>query len=167
MFSYEIGLPGPKQIVNYVIALAPGVLLAVVISVLADRISSLEAQWALAVFHKQVSIAPPVIALVVGIGAHLFGARAEFAPGLSFSIKRVLRWSIALSGLNVAFSDITELGVPVLVMVMSTMAVTLAAGFVFARILKLGDELGALAGAACAVCGASAALATASVLPMA
>jgi uncharacterized integral membrane protein (TIGR00698 family) len=45
------------------------------------------------------------------------------------------------------------------------MAVTLVSGVLFARLFGRGDLYGAIAGGATAVCGASAALATASVLP--
>ena len=50
-------------------------------------------------------------------------------------------------------------------MAFDEMIASLAAGLLFARLFRLGDAFGALAGAACAVCGASAALATSSVLP--
>jgi len=45
------------------------------------------------------------------------------------------------------------------------MIVTVVAGFLFARLLRQAPEYGALAGAGTAVCGASATLATATVLP--
>ena len=50
-------------------------------------------------------------------------------------------------------------------MVIVAMAITLASGVLFARLFGRGDLYGAIAGGATAVCGASAALATASVLP--
>ena len=50
-------------------------------------------------------------------------------------------------------------------MVVVTMGLTLISGVLFARLFGRGDLYGALAGGATAVCGASAALATASVLP--
>jgi uncharacterized integral membrane protein (TIGR00698 family) len=46
-----------------------------------------------------------------------------------------------------------------------SMGLTVAAGVLLARFLKVGDGYGALGGAATAVCGASAALATATVVP--
>ena len=54
-------------------------------------------------------------------------------------------------------------GLGTAVMVVVAMAATLVSGVLFARLFGRGDLYGALAGAATAVCGASAALATASV----
>ena len=68
--------------------------------------------------------------------------------------------AIALFGLNIAFSHIRGLGASPTAMFVASMMATLAAGLLFARLLRLGDAFGALAGVACAVCGPSAALAT-------
>jgi uncharacterized integral membrane protein (TIGR00698 family) len=76
-----------------------------------------------------------------------------------------LRVAIALLGLRVSLGDIAALGVPVAVMVIAVMGLTLAAGFRLARFFQLDVRYGALAGAATAVCGASATLATATVIP--
>lgn len=145
--------------------LAPGVLLAGAVAFAADAVGGWEAGVSRAMFGRPVAVAPPVIALLIGIALHAVAARPAFAPGLTFSIKKMLRWAIALMGLNIAFSDIAGLGASAAAMVVAAMALTLVSGFAFARLLGLGDAFGALAGAACAVCGASAALATASVLP--
>jgi len=146
-------------------ALGPGLVLAGAVAFFADRIGGWETTVSQAWLGRPVAIAPPVIALLIGIALHGVAARPLFNPGLTFAIKKVLRWAIALLGLNIAFSDISGLGVSTAAMVIFSMLVTLAAGVMFARVLKLGDSFGALAGAACAVCGASAALATSSVLP--
>jgi uncharacterized integral membrane protein (TIGR00698 family) len=96
---------------------------------------------------------------------HPVADRPIFAVGAAFAIKKVLRWAIALFGLKIALSDILALGLGTALMVIASMAVTLVSGVLFARLFGLGDRFGALAGGATAVCGASAALATASVLP--
>lgn len=106
-----------------------------------------------------------VLALVVGIALNGLAARATFEPGLTFAVKTVLRWAIALLGLRVALSDIWALGLGTMALVVFAMAATLASGIVLARRLGLSDGYGALAGAATAVCGASATLATATVVP--
>lgn len=106
-----------------------------------------------------------VIALIIGMGLHRLAARPLFTPGLTFAVKKLLRWAIALLGLRIAFGDILGLGVGTLLLVVGSMAVTIASGIWLARRLGLHDGYGALAGAATAVCGASATLATTTVLP--
>jgi uncharacterized integral membrane protein (TIGR00698 family) len=51
------------------------------------------------------------------------------------------------------------------VLVVSSVALTILAGIAIARLLKLGNAFGVLTGGAVAICGASAALAIASILP--
>lgn len=145
--------------------LLPGLALAAAVAFAASRLSIWETSLAQAWFGRPIAIAAPVIALVIGIAFHPAAARASVTPGLTFAIKKVLRWAIALFGLNIAISDILGLGLGVVAMIVVTMATTMVSGILFARLFGKGDSYGALAGAACAVCGASAALATSSVLP--
>ena len=100
-----------------------------------------------------------VIALIVGIALHGLAARPLFEPGLTFAVKKLLRWAIGLLGLRVALGDIVGLGAGTLVLVVAAMAVTITTGIWLARRVGAHDGYGALAGAATAVCGASAALA--------
>ena len=145
--------------------LAPGLLFAGAIAVAAHLLEPITTLATLAAFGKPVTITAPVLGLVLGMALHAVAARPLFARGTAFSVKRVLRWAIALFGLKIAASDIIGLGVGTVAMVVVTMALTLVSGVLFARLFGRGDLYGALAGGATAVCGASAALATASVLP--
>lgn len=106
-----------------------------------------------------------VIALVLAIGLHAVARHPIFEPGLTFCAKPLLRWAVALLGMRVAFGDIIDLGAPVAVMVVASMAATIAAGIGIAKLLKQNVYFGMLIGSATAVCGASAALATSTVLP--
>ena len=106
-----------------------------------------------------------VIALIVGIWLHPVAARPVFASGLRFCVSKVLRVAVALLGLRVSLGDIAALGAASALIVVVAMAATILAGVLLARVLRLSNAFGALAGAATAVCGASAALATQSVLP--
>ena len=131
--------------------------------------------FALAVAVAGVALAPlvafvfpvpaMVLALVVGIALSGVGARPVFRDGLAFAVKSLLRWAVALLGLRIALGDIAALGLATALLVAGAMALTLAAGVLAARLLGQDEALGALAGASTAVCGASAALATATVLP--
>jgi uncharacterized integral membrane protein (TIGR00698 family) len=72
---------------------------------------------------------------------------------------------VALLGLRIALGDIAALGLGTGIVVVASMAATIAAGFLAARALGLPAPYGALAGVGTAVCGASATLATSAVLP--
>lgn len=106
-----------------------------------------------------------VIALVAGIWLHPLAARPLFAPGLRFCVSKVLRIAVALLGLRVALGDIAALGLASALIVVVGMIATIFAGVGLARFFGLSNAFGTLAGTATAVCGASAALATSSVLP--
>ncbi|MCZ8313673.1 putative sulfate exporter family transporter [Phreatobacter sp.] len=113
----------------------------------------------------RIALPGMVIALIIGIMLHGLAARPLFEPGLTFAVKKLLRWAIGLLGLRIAFGDILGLGLGTLVVVGGSMAATIAAGIWLARRFGVADGYGALAGASTAVCGASAALATTTVLP--
>ncbi len=106
-----------------------------------------------------------VLALLIGIALNAVAARPTFQPGIAFAVKKVLRWAVALLGLRIALGEIVDLGLGVAALVVVSMAVTVLAGFALARLMNQAEEYGALAGAGTAVCGASATLATATVLP--
>ncbi len=109
----------------------------------------------------RVGIPAIVIALIIGMLLHPFASGPRFEPGMTFCVKKLLRWAIALLGLRIALGDIVALGATTALLAMLSMALTIASGFVFARWLGRETGMGALAGVATAVCGASAALATA------
>jgi uncharacterized integral membrane protein (TIGR00698 family) len=67
--------------------------------------------------------------------------------------------------LRITVAQVEALGWSTIGLVVATVALTLVAGIAIARLLRLGSALGTLTGGAVAICGASAALAIASILP--
>jgi uncharacterized integral membrane protein (TIGR00698 family) len=106
-----------------------------------------------------------VLALFIGMAINPLAARPVFQPGLLFCVKDLLRCAVALLGLRIALGDIVALGLVTALVVVVSMMITIVSGFLFARIFGQPAPYGALAGAGTAVCGASATLATATVLP--
>jgi uncharacterized membrane protein YadS len=106
-----------------------------------------------------------VIALFFGMALNPVAMRQEFRSGVTFCVKILLRWAIALLGLRIALGEIVALGMATGALVIAAMLVTMASGFLFARVFGQTTSYGALAGAGTAVCGASATLATSAVLP--
>lgn len=145
--------------------LAPGLALSAVVAAVAVSAEPLSAWLVKAVSGRAIAVPSVVLALIVGMLLHHVAARPLFEPGMTFAVKKLLRVAIALLGLRIALGDIVALGLGTAVLVIVAMAATLVSGVVLARLFGRDDAYGALAGGATAVCGASAALATASVLP--
>jgi uncharacterized integral membrane protein (TIGR00698 family) len=137
--------------------LAPGIALSAAVAVAAV----VSTPW---VAHA-LPIPAMVIALIIGIALNPLAKRPTFEPGILFCVKTLLRWAVALLGLRIALAEIAALGLGTVVVVVLSMAITIVSGFLLARAFGQSDHYGALAGAGTAVCGASATLATASVLP--
>jgi uncharacterized integral membrane protein (TIGR00698 family) len=137
--------------------LVPGLLLAAATAVVA--------YFAAPIVGRVVPIPAMVIALLIGIAFNFVAVRPTFQPGIVFCVKTVLRWAVGLLGLRIALGDIAALGVTTAVIVVASMVLTIGAGLLVARAFGQDTRVGALVGVATAVCGASAALATATVLP--
>ncbi len=137
--------------------LAPGIALSAAVAGSAVAIAFL--------LEPAASVPAMVVALIVGIAANPLAQHAAFADGIAFCIRKLLRWAIALLGLRIALSDIAALGISTAVVVTISMGITVLAGVGLARAFGKSDCYGVLAGVGTAVCGASATLATATMLP--
>jgi uncharacterized integral membrane protein (TIGR00698 family) len=144
---------------------APGFLLAAGVALAATAAAPAVAAalgWA---FGAQQGPPAMVLALAIGIALSGRAARPVFREGLGFCAKRLLRLAVALLGLRIALGDVLALGLGTALLVAGSMAATVAAALWLARALRRDAGTGALAGAATAICGASATLAAAAVLP--
>ena len=110
--------------------------------------------------------APPMLcALLVGTALHYLSEEIRTAPGVVFCVRVVLRLGVGLLGARITAAEIAALGWPSALVVITAVATTLLCGLVLAKRLGLSTQMGVLAGGATAICGASAALAIAAVLP--
>ncbi|WP_380874798.1 phosphoenolpyruvate carboxylase [Sphingomonas sp. DBB INV C78] len=105
-----------------------------------------------------------LMALLVGLALNFLSADARLSPGLAFASRTLLRWGIVLVGARITLGQIVDLGPVALAAIVVILALTLLSGVALARLLGFGAAFGALAGGAVAICGASAALAIATVL---
>ncbi len=106
-----------------------------------------------------------LFALLLGMAFHFLHEEGRCVAGIEFSSKAVLRLGVALLGARITASQILDLGVMPIVTVVVGVATTIGLGVVAARRLGLSRSFGVLSGGAVGICGASAALAIASVLP--
>jgi uncharacterized integral membrane protein (TIGR00698 family) len=141
-------------------ALIPGVALAAAIAVIAVLGEALMRR-----VTGGFTLPALVIALLIGMALAAPARRVAFTPGLVWCVKTLLRLAIAILGLRISLSDIIGLGPSTVVIVIGAMTLTIASSIWLSARLGLGASFGALAGAANAVCGASAALATSTVVP--
>ena len=135
----------------------PGLALAALVAI--------AALTAAPIIGRVAPIPAMVLALVIGIALNPLARQPLFHQGITFCMKVLLRWAVALLGLRIALGEIAALGLTTAILVIVSMGVTLTAGFLLARVFRLEQAYGALAGAGTAVCGASATLATSIVLP--
>ena len=106
-----------------------------------------------------------LMALLFGIALNFAGEEGATAPGVAFTARTVLRIGVALLGARISAGLVVELGwITVLLLIAATVA-TLGFGLIFARLLGRGSRFALLTAGAVAICGASAAMAIAAVLP--
>ena len=106
-----------------------------------------------------------LFALLLGMALNFLIDDARLKPGIQFASSTVLRIGVALLGLRLTLSHVASLGAATVLALAVAVASTVLAGVLAARLLGQDRDLGLLIGGATAICGASAALAIASVLP--
>src|SRR3954468_16797836 len=106
-----------------------------------------------------------LFALLLGMALNFLAEEGRCLPGIQLESTAVLRTGVALLGLRITFAQVQALGWVTIVLIVASVGLTIAVGVLVSRALKLGNAFGTLTGGAVAICGASAALAIASILP--
>lgn len=104
-------------------------------------------------------------ALLLGMALNHISEIERYQPGLQFASRSVLRIGVALLGARITLDQIMALGPRPLILVVIGVPLTIGSGLLLARWLGQKRSFGALTGVAVAICGASAAMAMASILP--
>jgi len=133
--------------------LAPGLTLAVTVA-------------AAATFLAEHYGAPVMLfALLIGMAFNFLAAEEHIVPGIQFASRVVLRTGVALLGARITYGEISELGGLSVLAVCGFVALTIGTGFVAARLFGRQWRFALMTGGSVAICGASAALALAAVIP--
>lgn len=113
-----------------------------------------------------IGIASPLIlSLLLGMGFHnLVGTPDLAAKGIGFGLRHVLRFGIALLGLQLTLNQLVAIGATGLVVILVTLAVTFGFAIWLGRVLKVETGLTKLIAAGSAICGASAVVAANTVI---
>jgi len=120
---------------------------------------------AVAYFPTQGTRVPTLlIALLLGMLAAIFLTKPTFKHGNDLLAKPLLRVGVALMGFRITISDLQALGWQPAAIAVSAAFGTLCLGYLAGRALKLPRATAFLTATSVAICGASAALAIATVL---
>jgi uncharacterized integral membrane protein (TIGR00698 family) len=106
-----------------------------------------------------------LLALLLGIAVNFVAQVDRCKPGIEFASRNVLRVGVALLGARITFDQVQSLGGAMMALTVCAVVLTILFGIALARLARLPRNFGVLTGGSVAICGASAALAIASVLP--
>ena len=127
----------------------------------------LSATIALAVRFVSEQLGGPAMlyALLFGMAFNFLTEDERFATGIRFASRHILRFGVALLGLRITTGEVMDLGWPVVGLIVASVVATILIGGLIGRAFGLNKDQSILSAGAVAICGASAALAIASVLP--
>ncbi|MEM7561420.1 MAG: YeiH family protein [Pseudomonadota bacterium] len=106
-----------------------------------------------------------LMALLLGMAFNFLAEHEKCSAGIDFSAKAVLRFGVALLGVRISFELLIGLGWEMIALVVLGVVVTLFFGLLGAKLLGRGWRFALLTGGSVAICGVSAAMAIAAVLP--
>jgi uncharacterized integral membrane protein (TIGR00698 family) len=104
---------------------------------------------------------PMILAILIGMLFHnAIGTPAWAKPGVTFSLRRLLRLAIILLGLQLTATQVVEVGGRGLGIIAATLLATFAFTVWMGRVLGVERKLAQLIAAGTSICGASAVIAT-------
>lgn len=133
--------------------LFPGVLVAVLTAMAAQFVA------------QHYGTPAMLLALLFGIALNFLSEPEKTAVGISFSARNILRFGVAILGARVSLEMLTSLGWIFISILLAGTIATILFGVFLARVIGQGPRFAILTAGAVAICGASAAMAIAAVLP--
>ncbi|WP_439139482.1 YeiH family protein [Roseicyclus sp.] len=106
-----------------------------------------------------------LFALLLGMAFNFLHADGPCRDGIDFAAKFILRLGVGLLGIRIVLADLAQIGWSGAALLTGLIALTIATGFVAAPLFGRQWRFALLTGGAVAICGASAALAIAAVIP--
>jgi len=144
--------PAPAGPAAAWLGLVPGLLLTAAIAVTA---------FALREIPGVGIFSPMILAIVLGMAFHnLVGTPALAKAGVTFSMRRVLRFAIILLGLQLTAAQVADVGATGIALIAATLVATFAFTKWVGRLLGVDAKLAELIAAGTSICGASAVIAT-------
>lgn len=134
-------------------ALFPGFLIAALIALSAQFISDHYGAPAM------------LMALLFGIALNFLSENGPCQAGIAFSARTVLRFGVVLLGMRISFEMAAQLGWGIIVLVTGGVVATILFGMLIGRLTGHSRQFSFLSAGSVAICGASAAMAIAAILP--
>lgn len=106
-----------------------------------------------------------LFALLIGMAFNFLHDQGPCQAGVDLAAKFVLRLGVGLLGVRITLDDLAQIGTQGAVVLAGLVGGTIATGFLIAPLMGRTWRFGLLTGGAVAICGASAALAIAAVIP--
>jgi uncharacterized integral membrane protein (TIGR00698 family) len=106
-----------------------------------------------------------LFALLLGMAFRFVSEEGKGVPGVQFSSRYILRVGVALLGMRITVEQIVSLGAGPVLLVVAAVLLTIAFGIGLSRVMGNDNRFGVLTGGSVGICGASAALAIAAILP--
>ncbi|AYG01782.1 putative sulfate exporter family transporter [Lactococcus allomyrinae] len=98
-----------------------------------------------------------LLAILLGFAArNLLSIPETLEPGIGVAAKRLLRWGVALLGLQVSLSTVLGLGWGVIITDICAVSITFVATFFLGRLLGIDEDLVTLIASGFSICGAAA-----------
>jgi len=85
-----------------------------------------------------------------------FPPAARFTPGIAFSSKQVLQWSIVALGFGLPIAEVAKTGMDSLSITLATISAAFLSALCFGKLLRVPGKLCVLIGTGTAICGGSA-----------
>lgn len=133
--------------------LLPGILVAVVIALASQFVAD------------HYGAPTMLLALLFGIALNFLGADPRSRPGIDFGSRQLLRLGVALLGMRISVELLGQLGWPMVLLVVCAVLLTISFGLIVSRVFGFRYRFAFLSAGAVAICGASAAMAIAAILP--
>ncbi len=106
-----------------------------------------------------------LMALLLGIAFAFLAEEGACVAGIEFSAKKILRVGVALLGARISVELLIGLGPELIALVVLGVIFTILVALLGARLVGRGWQLALITGGSVAICGASAAMAIAAVIP--
>ena len=143
---YPANASRPRRAARRAQAIAPGLALALAVAAVATVVGQYVPLLGSAVPGAVIGA---VIAIVVKPGA-------RFAPGVKWASTFVLQCSVVLLGAQLSIAEAARVGVSSLPVMFGTLAICLAAAWLYGRLLGIPGDLRTLIGVGTGICGGSA-----------
>src|ERR1700722_9767693 len=141
-----------QELGRTILTTLPGLLLASAVAISAYLVRQLPGM---------ATFSPLILAIVLGIAFHnLVGTPSVAKPGVTFSMRRLLRIAIILLGLQLTISQVIEVGGRGIGIIAATLVATFAFTVWMGKLLRVDRKLAQLIAAGTSICGASAVIAT-------